>query len=126
MRHMGNNRGFTLIELMVVVLILGILVAIGLPNFVRMSGNARRASCFANQRNVGEQSLLYAADQGIVTGNFNVNELLLANYVNSGMTECPESPNIDEDDYNISIVDGRVSSITCTYFPVRHQYTFPD
>lgn len=124
MRQAGTNRGFTLIELMVVVLVLGLLVAIGLPNFVRLAGNARRASCFTNQRNVAEQAILYANDQGITTGVFNVSSLLAGNYVSSNMTECPESTVFDQDDYVISMVDGRVDLIICTFRPVRHAYTF--
>ena len=39
-----NKRGFTLVELMIVVVILGILAAITIPNFVTMVGRAREAS----------------------------------------------------------------------------------
>ena len=40
---MKNSRGFTLIELMIVVVILGILVAIALPTFNNMTSQARVA-----------------------------------------------------------------------------------
>jgi len=38
---MGGNRGFSLVELMVVVAIVGVLVAISVPNFVDWTKNAR-------------------------------------------------------------------------------------
>jgi prepilin-type N-terminal cleavage/methylation domain-containing protein len=56
-----KQEGFTLVELMVVVLIIGILVAIAIPVFNSAKSNAQRKACFANQRTIEGALQTYAA-----------------------------------------------------------------
>jgi prepilin-type N-terminal cleavage/methylation domain-containing protein len=52
MRALGGDKGFTLVELMVVVLIIGILVGIAIPIYRAMDARARERSCQSNLRSL--------------------------------------------------------------------------
>ena len=47
-RPKNQKAGFTLVEIMIVVLIIGILLAIAIPNFVAARESARAKSCIGN------------------------------------------------------------------------------
>jgi MSHA pilin protein MshA len=67
----GKNRGFTLIELIVVILILGILAAIAAPKFVDLTGQARIAALSGLRAAVSSASTLANAlqvAQGLTPG----------------------------------------------------------
>lgn len=68
-KALKGEGGFTLIELMVVVLIIGILVAIAIPSFNGMRNRGYRAQATSNLRNGVTAASTYATDnQGAYTG----------------------------------------------------------
>lgn len=55
--------GFTLLEMMIVVLVLGILMAIALPNWVRAHEQSSRRSCLSNLRQMEQAKERFAIEQ---------------------------------------------------------------
>jgi prepilin-type N-terminal cleavage/methylation domain-containing protein len=62
------RRGFTLIEIMIVVLIIGILLAIAVPNFVKARESSRAKSCVANLKQIDSAKEQYAMDNKLAQG----------------------------------------------------------
>ena len=61
-KFIHKSKGFTLIELMIVILIIAILVGIAIPVYLAAQANARRRTCQANLRTIDGAINTYFAD----------------------------------------------------------------
>jgi prepilin-type N-terminal cleavage/methylation domain-containing protein len=67
---MRNNKGFTLVEILIVVIILGILAAIVIPQFSNASANARASMLADNLRIMRTQVMVFKAQHNSVSPGY--------------------------------------------------------
>ena len=83
---MKNKKGFTLVELMVVVVILGILVAIAIPIYNNVTDDAKQKACDSNVKAIQAAVSMYqTANSGALPKQL---EDLVPKYIEA-IPKCP-------------------------------------
>ena len=85
-----SKKGFTLVEIMIVVLIIGILLGIAAPQWVKARERSQRNSCLANMREFSHAKLRWAMENRLSGSAVPVQADLVPDYIKK-MPVCNSS-----------------------------------
>lgn len=105
--RLANKSAFTLLEILIVVLIIGILATLAIPYFIKTVENARASEAKANLRLIYTGEKVYRLNVGRYTwGTLGLSGI--NTYLN---LDIPENPNLRHFDYRVS---GGIDNFTAT------------
>nr|WP_306674421.1 prepilin-type N-terminal cleavage/methylation domain-containing protein [Acinetobacter sp. YH01020] len=104
----SNQQGFTLIELMIVVAIIGILAAIAIPAYQNYTKRAVDQSCLTSAKNYTSQFILWENDPDEVT-----EKPLATNFNIAGKCTITEAE-AGAETITASIEKGNSTGVSCT------------
>lgn len=122
-KMLKNKKGFTLVELMIVVVIMGILVAVAIPIYGAVTDNAEKKTCADNRRTIQSMVTTYQMTGGpggsqipwatIEGENLAEDDAFLAMFEGGALPECPAGGT-----YTISVAENpttgaRDITVTC-------------
>src|SRR6187401_1170220 len=107
----NRQTGFTLVEIMIVVAIIGLLAAIAIPNFVKARATAQRNACIANLRMIDGAKEQWAIENKKGSSSA-IDADQVNGYIKGGAPSCPGGGT-----YNYGNVD---SNPTCSLAAQGH------
>ena len=115
-KRTSGQGGFTLVEIMIVVAIIGLLASIAIPNFVKARTTAQMNACISNLRQIDGAIQQWALDtkQGD-TATVTAADVLP--YLKNSVT-CPSGGKTFADSYSITTVQARPA---CLKQPATHK-----
>jgi prepilin-type N-terminal cleavage/methylation domain-containing protein len=115
-KRTSRQSGFTLVEIMIVVAIIGLLASIAVPNFVKARTTAQMNACISNLRQIDGAVQQWALDtKQSDTANVTPQDVLP--YLKNAVV-CPSGGKTFADSYSLTTVQARP---TCLKVPATHK-----
>jgi prepilin-type N-terminal cleavage/methylation domain-containing protein len=86
--RLPRASGFTLVEVMIVVAIIGLLVAVAVPNFMKLREDARRRACIATLGKIEAAKQIWGLENQKHNGDTPVESDLVPTYLKN-FPRCP-------------------------------------
>lgn len=83
-----RSSGFTLVEIMIVVMIISIITSIAVPNFIQARETSRRSGCIHNLKYIDSRKEMYAMEAKLDNGDTVTWSNLVPTYLKS-QPACP-------------------------------------
>jgi prepilin-type N-terminal cleavage/methylation domain-containing protein len=125
----NRTQGFTLVEIMIVVAIIGLLAAIAIPNFANARANSQAKACINNMRQIDGAVQQYALENGKKTTDAAPAWADISTYVklnsNSKVPGCPlGSSSTDGDQLTVGTI-GANPQVTCANSTLTPPHKMP-
>ena len=91
MKKEMKKSGFTLVEIMIVVMIIGLLAAIALPSFKKARDNARRTKCINNLRLIDDAKQQEAIKKDLADSSTVTSAIINTYMKGNAFPKCPSS-----------------------------------
>lgn len=102
LKRLKNDKGFTLLEMMIVLLVISVLLIITIPNITKHNGNINKKGCEAFVKMVQAQVQAYEIEHKSIPTD--VDTLAAEGYLDENETACPNGDSI------LISAEGEVSS----------------
>lgn len=84
------NKGFTIVEILIVVFLIALVMTLGIPNFLKGRKEARKRTCIANMWQLNEAVKQWVLENDITEGtSITGNETAIYEYLRHGQPTCP-------------------------------------
>lgn len=112
--NIRRNHGFTLVEIMIVVAIIGLLAAIAIPNFIKARETARKSSCINNLRIIDSAVEQWVMEKNIVAdGSVTPQFTDIQPYLKHTVV-CPSGGTTFADSYQLQMIStNATSTVSC-------------